>query len=90
MCSKEIRISECIDLPLDCLRQVGTDEWAFHVPLGKLHTERLVPADYFSKSIARESGHCTSYLETGGGWYRERDGDLTPAIDSATILAARR
>ncbi len=24
---------------------MGTDEWALHVPLGKLHTERLVPAD---------------------------------------------
>jgi site-specific recombinase XerD len=40
-----IRIGECIDLALDCLRQVGSDQWALHVPLGKLHTERLVPAD---------------------------------------------
>jgi site-specific recombinase XerD len=40
-----IRIGECIDLALDCLRQVGLDQWALHVPLGKLHTERLVPAD---------------------------------------------
>ncbi len=40
-----IRIGECIDLTLDCLRQVGPDQWALHVPLGKLHTERLVPAD---------------------------------------------
>jgi site-specific recombinase XerD len=40
-----IRIGECIDLPLDCLRQLGQDQWALHVPLGKLHTERLVPAD---------------------------------------------
>jgi site-specific recombinase XerD len=40
-----IRIGECIDLPLDCLRQVGPDQWALHVPLGKLHTERMVPAD---------------------------------------------
>jgi site-specific recombinase XerD len=40
-----IRIGECIDLALDCLRQVGPDQWALHVPLGKLHTERLVPAD---------------------------------------------
>ena len=30
---------------MDCLRQVGTEQWALHVPLGKLHTERLVPAD---------------------------------------------
>jgi len=40
-----IRIGECIDLTLDCLRQLGPDQWALHVPLGKLHTERLVPAD---------------------------------------------
>lgn len=40
-----IRIGECIDLALDCLRQVGPGQWALHVPLGKLHTERLVPAD---------------------------------------------
>jgi site-specific recombinase XerD len=40
-----IRIGECIDLAQDCLRQIGPDQWALHVPLGKLHTERLVPAD---------------------------------------------
>ena len=40
-----IRIGECIDLALDCLRQIGPDQWALHVPLGKLHSERLVPAD---------------------------------------------
>ena len=40
-----IRIGECIDLALDCLQQVGSQQWALHVPLGKLHNERLVPAD---------------------------------------------
>jgi site-specific recombinase XerD len=40
-----IRIGECMDLPFDCLRQIGPDAWGVHVPLGKLHTERLVPAD---------------------------------------------
>jgi site-specific recombinase XerD len=40
-----MRIGECIDLPLDCLQQVGPEQWALHVPLGKLHNERLVPAD---------------------------------------------
>jgi site-specific recombinase XerD len=40
-----IRIGECIHLPLDCLRHVGPEQWALHVPLGKLHTERLVPLD---------------------------------------------
>jgi site-specific recombinase XerD len=27
------------------LHQIGPDQWALHVPLGKLHSERLVPAD---------------------------------------------
>ena len=40
-----MRIGECIDLTTDCLRLVGRDQWALHVPLGKLHTERLVPVD---------------------------------------------
>src|SRR5207253_1292590 len=40
-----IRIGECLDLALDCLRQVGENQWALHVPIGKLHSERLVPAD---------------------------------------------
>jgi site-specific recombinase XerD len=40
-----IRIGECIDLAKDCLRLIGKDQWALHVPIGKLHTERLVPVD---------------------------------------------
>jgi site-specific recombinase XerD len=40
-----IRISECIDLPLDCLQQMSEQQVALRVPLGKLHSERLVPVD---------------------------------------------
>jgi site-specific recombinase XerD len=40
-----VRIGECTRLSLGCLREVGPDQWAVHVPLGKLHTERFVPAD---------------------------------------------
>ena len=40
-----IRIGECVDLPLDCLRSLAPGQWALHVPLGKLYTERLVPID---------------------------------------------
>jgi integrase len=42
-----VRIGECADLSFDCLRRVGSDDWAIHVPLGKLKTERLVPVDGF-------------------------------------------
>ncbi len=40
-----IRIGECIHLALDCLRSLGLNQWGLLVPLGKLHTERLVPVD---------------------------------------------
>ncbi len=42
-----MRIGECADLSFDCLRPVGPDSWALHVPLGKLKTERLIPVDSF-------------------------------------------
>ena len=40
-----IRIGECADLSFDCLRQLAPGQWALHVPLGKLNTERVVPID---------------------------------------------
>ncbi len=42
-----LRIGECADLSLDCLRSTGPNQWAVHVPLGKLQTERMVPVDSF-------------------------------------------
>lgn len=45
-----MRIGECLRLETDCLRHLNAnpeqdDQWALHVPLGKLHSERWVPAD---------------------------------------------
>jgi site-specific recombinase XerD len=40
-----MRIGECRRLRTDCLRHLGDEQWAIHVPLGKLHTERWVPVD---------------------------------------------
>jgi len=49
-----MRIGECADLSCDCLRSTGPDQWAIHVPLGKLKTERMVPVDVFvSKLVQR-------------------------------------
>ena len=42
-----MRIGECADLACDCLRSTGPQQWAIHVPLGKLKTERMVPVDSF-------------------------------------------
>jgi site-specific recombinase XerD len=40
-----IRVGECLRLTAGCLRHLGEEQWALHVPLGKLHTERWVPVD---------------------------------------------
>lgn len=48
-----MRIGECADLACDCLRSTGPDQWAIHVPLGKLKTERMVPVDTFVCRIVR-------------------------------------
>jgi integrase len=48
-----MRIGECADLNFDCLRGTGTNEWAVHVPLGKLKTERLVPVDSFVRDLVQ-------------------------------------
>jgi integrase len=40
-----VRVGECIHLALDCVRNIGPEQWALHVPLGKMHSERLVPLD---------------------------------------------
>ena len=42
-----MRIGECADLSFDCLHSTGPNQWAVHVPLGKLKTERMVPVDSF-------------------------------------------
>jgi integrase len=42
-----MRIGECAHLSFDCLCSTGPKQWAIHVPLGKLKTERMVPVDPF-------------------------------------------
>ena len=48
-----MRIGECADLSFDCLRSTGPNQWAIHVPLGKLKTERMVPVDSFVCELVR-------------------------------------
>ena len=40
-----LRIGETMDLAADCLRHLGGELWALHVPVGKLHNERWTPVD---------------------------------------------
>jgi integrase len=46
-----MRIGECVDLSYDCLRATGPNQWAIHVPPGKLKTERMVPIDAFGRDL---------------------------------------
>jgi len=46
-----MRIGECLNLKKDSLRHLGPNQWALHVPLGKLHNERWVPMDNDAHSI---------------------------------------
>jgi site-specific recombinase XerD len=48
-----VRIGECVDLSFDCLHSTGPGQWAIHVPLGKLKTERMVPVDSFVMTVIR-------------------------------------
>jgi integrase len=48
-----MRIGECADLSCDCLRSTGPNQWAIHVPLGKLKTERMVPVDSFVGEVVQ-------------------------------------
>jgi site-specific recombinase XerD len=46
-----MRIGECCRLNKDSLRHLGGNQWALHVPLGKLHNERWVPVDDDARNI---------------------------------------
>src|SRR2546429_8290783 len=48
-----MRIGECADLSVDCLRSTGPNQRAIHVPLGKLKTERMVPVDSFVRELVQ-------------------------------------
>jgi site-specific recombinase XerD len=46
-----MRIGETADLAADCLRHLGGDQWALHVPVGKLHNERWTPVDLQARTL---------------------------------------
>jgi len=94
-----IRIGECIDLPLDCLRQIGPDQRALLVPLGKLHSERLLPADadvraILARILALRARPPRARSAVFNAWLLPRRtssrGDWYPTLRSALAAAAHR
>lgn len=74
-----IRVGECADLAIDCLRQLAPDQWALYVPVGKLHTDRMVPVDeevrcIISRLISLRSSAPTSHLASSDGFLLPRGG----------------
>src|SRR5438105_445565 len=80
-----MRIGECLRLQTDCLHHLGPnpdhdDQWALYVPLGKLHSERWVPADdrirqIVSRILALRGSPALTPLGTLSDWLlRESDG----------------
>jgi integrase/recombinase XerC len=49
-----LRSQELLDLRIDSLRKFPAGEWAVHVPLGKLHNERVIPVDAETARIFEE------------------------------------
>ena len=56
-----MRIGECADLSFDCLRATGPNQWAVHVPLGNLKTERMVRVA-IRLSVASSSAYASFVL----------------------------
>jgi integrase len=62
-----MRIGECADLSINCLRPLGPDQWVIHVPLGKLKTERWVPVDWFICQVINRLRLLRSQNASDGG-----------------------
>lgn len=49
-----LRCQELLDLKVDALTELPGAQWALRVPLGKLHSERVIPVDSETAAIFRE------------------------------------
>jgi hypothetical protein len=85
-------------LALDCLRPLGQGEWALHVPLGKLYTERLVPVDagvrqLVTRILELRALAPSSHSASCAGWLLPRSQDagaVYRTLSNALARAAKR
>ncbi|HEX8799593.1 MAG TPA: site-specific integrase, partial [Terriglobales bacterium] len=80
-----IRISECIDLPLDCLQHIREQQVALRVPLGKLHSERFVPVDEETQHVVARIVELGALPRAVGRWRRAP----TPVLGAQAFLLPR-
>jgi site-specific recombinase XerD len=93
-----IRISECINLPLDCLLQISEQQVALRVPLGKLHSERLVPVDEDLKRQRPMAGiqdaerlsslHAKRVAAISATWFTRSSGKTVPRGRASLMSSA--
>ena len=48
-----MRVGEMMDLQLNCLEKLKDGHYVLHVPLGKLHTERVIPVDAEAVAVVK-------------------------------------
>ena len=58
-----MRIGELLDLKLDSIREQPEGEWSLQVPLGKLHSERVIPIDKRGTVLINEILHLRGILQ---------------------------
>jgi len=58
-----LRIGELLDLKLDSIREQPEGEWSLQVPLGKLHSERVIPIDKRGAMFIHEILHLRGILQ---------------------------
>ncbi len=52
--STGMRLGELCDLELEALEEIAGNRWLIRVPLGKLHTERVIPVDEETAELFRK------------------------------------
>lgn len=78
-----MRIGETADLAADCLRHVGGEHWALHVPVGKLHNERWTPVDAQVRDIVARLRFLATFAPG------DTAGRLLPRLSGASDLYHR-
>lgn len=57
-----MRVGEMRDLELDCLKSLGNNQYLLRIPIGKLHTERVIPVTpevaHIIQRIIKLRGNC--------------------------------